>query len=165
MGTIDYDLPEHHGYADRRMSDGTYTTGDRSERFLGDGHVAFVAACSCGWRATTEHPPTDAGEQAAKRQWNDEHASPIVGRVPPTDLLADIDTLRRRLTELVDERPLAALAALRGVSDWATTQTRRGAGRARDTGSTWREIAEQLGVTAQAAQQRYTTALTDRDAY
>ncbi len=164
MGMTHEDLPEHEGYADRKMPGGTFSNGEWSDRFPDDAHIAFVAACSCNWRSTTEHPPTDAGERAAKQEWYTDHAQPLLGRTPPAELLDDIDALRRRLADLVDQRPLAALAALRRVSDWAAAQTRRGAGRARDNGNTWREIAEQLGVTAQAAQQRYTT-LADRDAY
>jgi hypothetical protein len=164
MGMTHEDLPTHEGYADRRMPDNTFSNGEWSARFPDSAHVAFVAACSCAWRSTTEHPATDAGEEAAKQDWYTDHAQPLLGRIPSARLLDDIEALRLRLAELVEQRPLAGLTALRQVSDWAAAQTRRGVGRARDNGSTWREIAEQLGVTAQAAQQRYAT-LADRDGY
>jgi hypothetical protein len=36
--------------------------------------------CGCGWQATGEHPPTDAGEEAAVDQWMVEHAEPELAR-------------------------------------------------------------------------------------
>jgi hypothetical protein len=76
MGTFIEDLWDHEGYADRRLPDGqlaggvwTYATRE---------FTAYVAACGCGWQATGEHPPTEAGEEAAVDQWRSEHATPLL---------------------------------------------------------------------------------------
>jgi hypothetical protein len=39
-----------------------------------------VAACGCGWQASGEHPPTEAGEEDAVDQWMVEHAEPELAR-------------------------------------------------------------------------------------
>jgi hypothetical protein len=74
MGTFLDDLDDHEGYADRRLPNGqlaggvwTYATRE---------FTAYVAACGCGWQATSEHPPTEDGEEAAVDQWRSEHATP-----------------------------------------------------------------------------------------
>jgi hypothetical protein len=78
MGTFIEDLWDHEGYADRRLPDGqlaggvwTYSTRE---------FTAYVAVCGCGWRASGEHPPTEAGEEAAVDQWRWAHAEPELAR-------------------------------------------------------------------------------------
>jgi hypothetical protein len=78
MGLILEDLDGHEGYADRRLPDGrlaggiwTYATRE---------FTAYVAACGCGWHATRDHPPNEAGEEAAVDQWRAEHGEPLLAR-------------------------------------------------------------------------------------
>lgn len=68
----------HEGFADRKMPDGEFSHGEWSDRYPHDAHTAFVAACSCGWHATTEHPPTDAGQEAAYGEWTAHHLNPMI---------------------------------------------------------------------------------------
>jgi hypothetical protein len=85
MGTLLDGLYDHEGYAARRLPDGTLTgswTAATAE------FTAYVAACSCAvgdcsyrdWYGTTEHPATDAGEQAAVDEWERVHARPLLAR-------------------------------------------------------------------------------------
>ncbi|NRN68025.1 hypothetical protein GC106_52660 [Kibdelosporangium sp. 4NS15] len=68
-------VAEHEGQAARKLTDGTVSTVWTEETSTLD---AFVASCSCGWRATAEHPATEAGKEAAEAQWNTEHLSPLI---------------------------------------------------------------------------------------
>lgn len=84
MGTILGGLSDHEGYAARRLPDGTLTgTWTAATREF----TAYVAACSCStgsgytdWYGSTDHPPTDAGEQAALAEWERVHAWPLLQR-------------------------------------------------------------------------------------
>ncbi|MFC0111812.1 hypothetical protein [Kibdelosporangium aridum] len=68
-------VAEHEGQAARKLTDGTVSTGWTEEASALE---AFIAACSCGWRAAAEHPATEAGKEAAEAQWNTEHLSPLI---------------------------------------------------------------------------------------
>ncbi len=100
MGTIltSYGDPayEHEGFADRRMPTGEYSNGEWSTRYPANAHVAFVATCACGWRGTTEHPPTDAGEELALAEWEHTHARPVLGAAQA----AELDRLQAPLRDL-----------------------------------------------------------------
>ena len=77
MGSLIEDLWDHEGYAARRLPDGTLTgTWSYATREF----TAFVPACGCGWSGDREHPPTEAGEEAAIGQWRVEHAEPLLAR-------------------------------------------------------------------------------------
>ena len=71
MGAIIEDLDDHEGSALWRLADGSlipaWTDGVREFR-------GYVAGCECGWHAQRQHPPTEAGQEAAYAQWEDEHA-------------------------------------------------------------------------------------------
>jgi hypothetical protein len=78
MGLILDDLYDHEGYADRRLADGRLAGGvwtAATREF-----TAYVAACGCGWHATGDHPPTEAGEEAAVDQWRSGHGQPLLER-------------------------------------------------------------------------------------
>jgi hypothetical protein len=78
MGLILEDLYDHEGYADRRLPDGRLASGvwtSATREFTG-----WVAACSCGWHATGDWPPTEEGEELAVDQWRREHGEPEFGR-------------------------------------------------------------------------------------
>ncbi|HVK20316.1 MAG TPA: hypothetical protein VM677_03040 [Actinokineospora sp.] len=105
------DAYSHEGYADRKMPDGQFTSGEWSDRYPADAHVAFVAACTCGWHADIEHPPTDTGEEAAYDQWRADHLNPMVRAeaarhtIRATDLLPYLNSLRQ--AEIVEGGPLS----------------------------------------------------------
>jgi hypothetical protein len=73
MGVVIEGLWDHEGYADQRLADGRLTGGRWQERCTG-----FVPACGCGWHASQDYPPTEAGEQAALDYWHDAHATPLL---------------------------------------------------------------------------------------
>jgi hypothetical protein len=78
MGLILDDLDDHEGYADRRLPDGRLAGGvwtHQTREFTG-----YVAACGCGWHASTDYPPTGQGEEAAVDQWLAEHGRPVLAR-------------------------------------------------------------------------------------
>jgi hypothetical protein len=77
MGLLLEDLYDHEGYADRRLPDGRLASGvwTSTREF-----TAWVAACGCGWHATRDWPPTEAGEELAVDQWRHEHGEPELGR-------------------------------------------------------------------------------------
>jgi hypothetical protein len=78
MGLLLDDLYDHEGYADRRLPDGRLAGGvwtHQTRAFTG-----YVAACGCGWHASTDYPPTEEGDQDAVDQWRREHAEPLLAR-------------------------------------------------------------------------------------
>jgi hypothetical protein len=77
MGRFIEDLWDHEGYGARRLSDGTLTGTWTAATAA---FTAFVPACGCGWHGDGEHPPTEAGEQAAIDQWEAEHATPLLAQ-------------------------------------------------------------------------------------
>jgi hypothetical protein len=66
MGVVRDGLDDHDGYAARKLEDGTLT-GTWTQATAA--FTAYIASCACGWTATTEHPPTQAGEDAALDDW------------------------------------------------------------------------------------------------
>jgi hypothetical protein len=97
MGVVIEGLEDHEGYADQRLADGRLTGGRWQERCSG-----FVPACGCGWHASQDYPPTEAGEQAALDDWHDAHATPLLQR-----------HAQQRRAELAQ-----ALRALGGIADF-----------------------------------------------
>jgi hypothetical protein len=131
---IDLDgMHDHEGYAARRLPDGTLTSvwTAQTRAFTG-----YVAACACGWHATSDHdhPPTEAGYDAATDQWYRTHATQVLGRLAQRD--------RRELAEIL--RALGGIAAF--VDDPASLdRITRAADRAR-------RLAEHLRQTTRATQ-------------
>jgi hypothetical protein len=66
VGTFLCGLEDHEGYAARKLPDGTLTGTWTAATAA---FSAYVAACDCGWTADAEHPPTEAGEDAALDDW------------------------------------------------------------------------------------------------
>jgi hypothetical protein len=66
MGVIREGLYDHEGYAARKLPDGTLTGTWTAATAA---FTAYVASCACGWAATAEHPPTEAGEDTALHDW------------------------------------------------------------------------------------------------
>lgn len=152
MGTILGDLYDHEGWASRRLPDGTltgtFTAATADFR-------AYRPQCSCGWVGQADYSPTEGGEDEALGEWERDHARPLLARQVPADLAADLSDVRRRLTELAEERPLAALEQARQLAKWADSLGERAVGRARAHGAGWNEIGQAAGTSTQAAQQRY----------
>jgi hypothetical protein len=66
VGVIREGLDDHEGYAARKLPDGTLT-GTWTQATAA--FTAYVACCACGWTAEAEHPPMEAGEDAALDDW------------------------------------------------------------------------------------------------
>jgi hypothetical protein len=66
VGSVREGLDDHEGYAARKLPDGTLTGTWTAATAA---FTAYVARCACGWTADAEHPPTQAGEDAALRDW------------------------------------------------------------------------------------------------
>jgi hypothetical protein len=66
MGYVREGLYDHEGYAARKLEDGTLTGTWTAATAA---FTAYVACCECGWAATAEHPPTEAGADAARDDW------------------------------------------------------------------------------------------------
>jgi hypothetical protein len=66
VGVVRDGLDDHEGYAARKLEDGTLT-GTWTQATAA--FTAYVASCACGWTATAEHPPTEAGKDAALDDW------------------------------------------------------------------------------------------------
>ncbi len=97
MGYVREGLYDHEGYAARKLQDGTLTsTWTAATAAFTD----YVACCECGWTAEAEHPPTEAGEDAALRDWTG-HAD--------QQQAAEQDRRRHDLAEVL--RALGAIAA------------------------------------------------------
>jgi hypothetical protein len=68
-------VEDHEGHAARKLTDGTVSTTWTEETST---LQAFVAACSCGWRAEVGHAATESGREAAEAQWNADHLGPLI---------------------------------------------------------------------------------------
>jgi|ERR671918_887599 hypothetical protein len=116
MGMIFEELEDHEGYAARRLPDGTLTSTWTREI---DAYTGYVAACSCGWTGSHEHPPTEVGRTAAEDQWEGIHARPLLATAVPTCINELVDNLRQELAELADHRPLAARTVANRLASWS----------------------------------------------
>ncbi len=152
MGSILEDLYDHEGWAGRRLPDGTLTgtfTAGTAD------FLAYRSQCSCGWAGQREYSPTEEGEDGALAEWERDHAMPLMVRQVPADLAADLSDVRRRLNELAEDRPLAALRQARQLAKWADALGECAADKARGCGVGWNEIGQAAGTSTQGAQQRY----------
>ncbi len=121
MGTIIEDLYDHEGYGARRLPDGTLTGVWSAEtaRFH-----AYVASCGCGWHGG-EHPPTEAGYEAAVDEWEYKHARPLLAQAIPDRVRTAINDAKRAVADLVVQRPEAAQRAVEEVRVWSEHMRRR----------------------------------------
>jgi hypothetical protein len=117
VGVVRDGLYDHEGYAARKLGDGTLTGTWTATTAA---FIAYVACCECGWTAGVEHPPTQAGEDAALDEWA-AHADAEQARLRARG--------RQQLAEVL--RALGRLAA--EVEDPANLpRIARAAGRARE---------------------------------
>ncbi|OLR90531.1 hypothetical protein [Actinokineospora bangkokensis] len=114
------------------------------------GHRGAVAAntpsCTCGWHG-------DPGPDASGTWWR--HAIGALEAEPPQWLLAKSDTLREQVRELTASRPDVALKLLAEVDRWTRPMTEAAVAAARARGATWSEVGAALGVSRQAAHERF----------
>ncbi len=131
MGAIVEDRYDHEGYGARQLPDGTLTGVWSAETAKFE---AYVASCGCGWHGG-HHPPSQAGYESAVEEWEADHARPLLAKTVPAALTALIGDVKRNLSHLLAERPLAAIEALRGLASWADAAAARtqDAGRIRAT--------------------------------
>ena len=134
------------------MPDGTLAADGRPE------FVGYVGACACGWTDVQRFAPTEAGRKAAAAEWSDKHVrSLILAQVDemPRDLGAKATVLRNQITRLIDRRPSAALRTLAYVEAWQRALIDQAVAAARAEGQSWTDIGAALGITKQAAHERF----------
>lgn len=144
MGTYYDDLADHEGYVLAVLADGTETT--QQPRPEGHGPVVgHRAGCDCGWRglfvdhlddSTDPHGGDDGAGDELMVAWED-HVAGLRWRLPLAEAVRNEEDARSRLVRAV-----------------AT---------ARADGRTWPEIADVLGVSKQAAWERFARAVEGLD--
>ncbi|GAA2581734.1 hypothetical protein [Streptomyces lienomycini] len=144
--------------------------------FDGEYHelVGMAASCSCGWRGTdvspgmegkggyrgpTAHPITSEegeAERAAEQEWLDEHIADFDGAVVSAALANQIRSVGEQLDVLIEaDEPMAALVAIRLSGGYFARQARDAALRASFLDHSWSQIGDALGISKQAAWERY----------
>lgn len=115
MGSIIDGLDDHEGYAARHRSGATVivTAAEATSAF-----DAYVAACGCGWRGGG-HAATEDGHERAVEEWERVHATPLLARTVPAEVRQMIRDLTKGISQLIEDRPIAGLEALRTLADWA----------------------------------------------
>lgn len=136
-------LDDHEGYVAKILDDGSTTstwTLEIEQRIVG-----WRAECSCGWFG----PLVDSGEPREPSEdehdeimemWHERHADPLAAEL---ELTGSIEELGRQAAE-ADRQAAEADRRLRAA-----------VGRARLRGATWEQIGRALGVTKQAAHDRF----------
>ncbi|MFJ4781306.1 hypothetical protein [Streptomyces sp. NPDC088762] len=172
----------HEGYAVAVLADGREATADDNPtsgntgwwNFDGkDGRplaVGVRAGCNCydargrevrQWRGETVHP-VDFGDTEGREagrgpfaEWQTLHAHPATAAAVPDEADALLDEARTLLAQLADQRPLAALTVVARLEALAEGAGRAAAGAAQRGGESWTGIGKALGVSKQAAHQRF----------
>lgn len=136
--------------------------------------VGLVAACSCGWLGASAAPGMEGkggyqggeahvitdeegeAERAAMAEWRDEHIIFIEDSAIPAALAKHIRDVGEQLDALIQaDKPMAALAAIRLSEGNFARQARDAALRASYLDHSWSQIGEALGISKQAAWERY----------
>ncbi|SER80720.1 hypothetical protein [Actinokineospora terrae] len=107
--------------------------------------------CDCGWVADRHFATRDE----AVAHWLRGHALPAVEAEPPGWLLVKSDVLREQVEVLIKTRPDVALKLLTEIESWHRPLTQRAVAAARTGGASWNEVGQALGVTRQAAHERF----------
>lgn len=175
----------HEGYAVAVLADGREATAadnpgtGNAAWWCFDGRggrplaVGVRAVCDCHdgrgrvreqWRGAAVHPvdfadtKTTEGWEAGRgpfAEWQALHARPATAAAVPDEAAALLDEARTLLTQLAERRPLAALSAVARLEALAEATGRRAAGAAQRGGESWTGIGKALGVSKQAAHQRF----------
>jgi hypothetical protein len=129
--------------------------------------VGASSACSCGWTSTAEYrlgnepDGEDYAERSARTEWQLDHASDLISTTMPGALAHRLRSVASELEALVEaDRPMAALSAIRLSGGLFAEQARSAAQRASYLDHSWSEIGKALGVSKQAAWERYGKAPT-----
>ncbi|GAA0925012.1 hypothetical protein [Nonomuraea longicatena] len=133
----------------RRRCCPTGSTGAFTKDYIG-----YQGACSCGWADGRRHPPTPAGAKDAEERWY-RHAGPLLQAAAPSWLVVKSNLLCEQIVKLAGDRPLAALTLLSQVESWQRTLLDQAVAAARAGGSSWSEIGQAMGITKQAAHERF----------
>ncbi|WP_404953142.1 hypothetical protein [Streptomyces sp. 147326] len=175
----------HEGYAVAVLADGREATAadnpgtGNAAWWCFDGRdgrplaVGVRAGCDCRdgrgrtaaeWRGAMVHP-VDFGDTETTENWEDGrgpfaeweavHARPATAAAVPDEAAALLDEARTLLAQLAEERPLAALRAVARLEALAEQAGRAAAGAAQRGGESWTGIGKALGVSKQAAHQRF----------
>jgi hypothetical protein len=151
-------LGGHEGYAARKLSDGTFSSGYEEPVAF----VAYVAACAHNgsahaphWYGPNEYPPTTEGEKAAVDEWEDLHARHLLTSPEHADVTRHVNALLVRLDTLVAESPAAMLSELRRVQSRTGALLTTAVTHARGLGTSWPAIAAALGTSEQAAREEF----------
>ncbi|MEN8651590.1 hypothetical protein ABCR94_13385 [Streptomyces sp. 21So2-11] len=97
-----------------------------------------------------------------KADW-EQHIAATTVVVPALDIAEEMSDLLSRLFALSQERPLAALGALRELAEEIEPQRVVAVARARHRGESWQKVANALGVARQSAWEKYQFAGTTAD--
>lgn len=113
-----------------------------------------VAVCDCGWRDGRWFGVDAAGKADARERWA-RHAVLDNERRPPEWLTTKATILREQLTELIRTSPPVALALLADIDGWHGTLLREAVAAARAGGASWADVGARLGMSRQAAHERF----------
>ncbi|MGW4795117.1 hypothetical protein ACWEPC_22170 [Nonomuraea sp. NPDC004297] len=154
--TIEFpDIPEHKGFAAPVLPNGELapTASAFTRTFVG-----YQAICSCGWTDRRRHPATPEGAKEAEYRWASVHATALLAAAPPSELVIKSNLLCERVVKLAGERPLAALTLLSQIESWQRTLLDQAVAGARQGGASWSEVGEAMGISKQAAHERFRAA-------
>lgn len=126
-----------------------------SYEFAGDAAAEMcVPVCDCGWRDVRWFGTDEAGRAEARERWA-RHALMEQELRPPDWLVTKATILREQITELIRTSPPAALELLADIDGWHGALLREAVAAARATGASWADVGEKLGVSRQAAHERF----------
>ncbi len=102
-------------------------------------------------------PIADSGTTVAAAAYTDwkTHVDPLAAAAPPERLAGELTAVLDDVATLADDRPLAALVLLRQAAGRVDALTHAAARAARANGATWEQIGQTLGVSRQAAAERF----------
>ncbi|MER6950935.1 hypothetical protein ABT294_43660 [Nonomuraea sp. NPDC000554] len=151
------DIPNHKGFAAPVLPNGELAPSASAftKTFIG-----YQATCSCGWADRRRFPATPEGAKEAEYRWWSRHVPPLLAAAPPVELVSKSNLLCERIVQLAGERPLAALTLLSQVESWQRTLLDQAVAGAKEAGATWTEVGEAIGISKQAAHERFRAATT-----
>ncbi|GAA1003367.1 hypothetical protein Aple_003430 [Acrocarpospora pleiomorpha] len=146
------DMPDHEGFAAPVLPTGELAS---SAAAFTKTFVGYQAACSCGWTDQRRFLATPEGAKETEYRWWSRHAASLIAAAPPGELVIKSNLLRERIVKLAAERPLAALILLSQLESWQRTLLDQAVAGARETGASWAQIGEAMGISKQSAHERF----------